>query len=368
MAVGIEMETVRSRSLRHKGITSGFDYMRLGLALGIIAFHSVGVCYGSDTLLWERYRSIFGSLLPMFFALSGYLVTGSLIRNPDLPKFLTLRGIRILPALAVEIALSAFIIGPLVTTWALTDYFTSFRFFRYLMNVVGRISFDLPGVFETNPLTAVNNSLWTIPYELDCYLVLAVALVIGLFSRPRLMLLIAMAIVVIMSALGYMQLSVFQGLRPTGELLVVAFVFGVLFNTLGDRIPLHPILFVVAVLATIVLLTDVRNSYLALIPQTYVTVYLGLCNPAKRTFLMRGDYSYGLYLFAYPIQQCYIVLFPDHKIWWLNTVFAVGLGLIYAFFSWHVIEKPVLARRARVVTFVERLLTVIGRKRSVVRS
>ena len=97
----------------------------------------------------------------MFFALSGFLVAGSMERTPKLSQFLTLRIIRLVPALAVEVLLCALILGPLVTNKPLWDYFAAPEFWAYFRNIVGDVHFTLPGVFEDNKLPRiVNASLW----------------------------------------------------------------------------------------------------------------------------------------------------------------------------------------------------------------
>jgi peptidoglycan/LPS O-acetylase OafA/YrhL len=91
--------------------------MRIGLAVAIVLYHTV---LTSDGAYWDmRYwtgdlRGLLSSLLPIFFALSGFIVAGSLERTPKLSQFLTLRVIRLAPALGVEILLCALILGPLV--------------------------------------------------------------------------------------------------------------------------------------------------------------------------------------------------------------------------------------------------------------
>jgi peptidoglycan/LPS O-acetylase OafA/YrhL len=106
------------------------------------------------------------SLLPMFFALSGFLITASAQRLA-LGNFLINRGLRIFPALVVEIVFSAIVLGAACTVLPLRQYYASGVFFEYLLNVTGYVHYFLPGVFLNNPHEGVvNASLWTIPWEL----------------------------------------------------------------------------------------------------------------------------------------------------------------------------------------------------------
>ena len=94
---------------------------------------------------------------------------------------------------------------------------------------------------------------------------------------------------------------------------------------------------------------------------TYATVYFGLMNFPKIPVISTGDYSYGLYLYGFPIQQTFIWMFPNYRIWWLNIIVAVPVGLLFAMFSWHAIEKRVLSRRKAATALVERVQATVCR-------
>jgi peptidoglycan/LPS O-acetylase OafA/YrhL len=111
--------TLATRLAETKNRPSGFDYMRLILALGVIWSHSRLLTndWGNISPLFAHISEPFVAfLLPMFFALSGFLVAGSLERSDTLVTFLGLRVFRIMPALTVEVLLSALVLGPLLTT------------------------------------------------------------------------------------------------------------------------------------------------------------------------------------------------------------------------------------------------------------
>jgi peptidoglycan/LPS O-acetylase OafA/YrhL len=191
--------------------------------------------------------------------------------------------------------------------------------------------------------------LWTIPFELECYICLTVIAFLGLQTR-RLLLLAGLIFLIAVKTYTAARLGdAGQFEAPPGRLLVASFLGGVLAYCYRDRIPYSGRLFAVALLLDLFLTRNAVTAYLAVIPTVYVTVYLGLLNPPKYTFLMRGDYSYGLYLFAFPIQQTYALLFPQHRVWWLSIVFTLCVGLAYAAFSWRAIEKPILRRKNEII-------------------
>src|SRR5689334_8516699 len=107
----------------YQGLAPGFDFLRLALACTIVFYHAVTAGgywdAGTGPVLWFFEYS----LVPMFFALSGFLITASAQRL-DLANFLLNRVLRIVPALAVDILICAFVIGPAVTALPLGDYFT----------------------------------------------------------------------------------------------------------------------------------------------------------------------------------------------------------------------------------------------------
>ena len=113
--------------------------------------------------------------------------------------FVGLRAIRIYPALAVESLIAALVLGPLLTTKSLPAYFSDHDLHTYFLNILGDPHFLLPGVFKSNPIDLVNGQLWTIPYELRCYVLLTALAMLGAVRRPVILL---AATIVYMAALA----------------------------------------------------------------------------------------------------------------------------------------------------------------------
>ena len=220
MMVGAR-RTVKSVLDQHKNVGPGFDLLRLALACAIFFGHTraltghnsiaealsalprgshviegqpvLAMASGADLLhhLRDAYHY---ALVPMFFALSGFLVTGSALRVKALKPFLAFRMLRIVPALTVEVTLSAILIGPFFTALPVHSYFTDPEFFRYFGNIAGFVTFNLPGVFTTNPISRiVNANLWTLPAEFYCYLLTSALIFTGVLFR-RGVLLIAIVV------------------------------------------------------------------------------------------------------------------------------------------------------------------------------
>jgi peptidoglycan/LPS O-acetylase OafA/YrhL len=330
------------------GYTTGFDYLRVVLAVAVLCIHSFAVSYGraGEIFLFEPpLRGLITFILPAFFALSGFLVSASLLRQRNVARFLGLRALRLVPALAVEVTLCGLLLGPLFTTLPLASYFSDPQFFTYFLNIVGHIQYLLPGLFRDNPYNqAVNVSLWTIPYELECYIALTVLAVIGLVYRR--MLLIAGVILAHVAVIGRDLLRgaaelPMDGSLP-GRILLLGFLAGVVLFVCREHITVTPLRTIAAAVVSFALLNLPYAAYFAAFPIAYVTIAIGLTRPPRHAFLASGDYSYGIYLYAFPVQQTVAHLLPQHREWYINIALALPVTILLAMFSWHAVEKHAL--------------------------
>ena len=337
------------------GVTTGFDYLRIGLSIAVLAWHANALSARSlelDEALWSGpFRFLPAAIIPMFFALSGFLVTGSLGRT-RLHQFVTLRFIRLIPALAVEITLSALIIGLIFTTLPASQYFSSVGFYAYFLNIVGDIHFYLPGVFVEEPSQGlVNGQLWTIPFELECYLAL-VLLAVATATRRRFTFVALVAVVslafTVRVLLGHPISSV---THAPGRALVFCFLAGVGLHLCRDVVPHSGLLAIVSAVAAAAFLQVANLSYLCAFPVAYLTVYLGLMRPPAIPF---GDLSYGVYLFHWPIQQSIVHAIPSVDSWWLMLLISLPLTAVCAWLSWNLVEKPILLRKKPILAAVDR--------------
>lgn len=354
------------------GRTTGFDYLRLGLAVAVLCSHSIDVSYGVNfTVRFENgpIRPLIAVILPMFFALSGFLVAGSLERCRSLVSFIGLRMIRLAPALAFETVLAALILGPLLTSLPLAAYFSDGLLPRYFLNIVGDIQYLLPGLFESNPWArTVNAQLWTLPYELMCYTTLAVLAVLGIHKRRQIFALVVVGLNVILTA-SYVINAADAGWNALpvapGPSLVLAFLYGITFHLYRDAIPHSPRLGLLAGALALALLIHPATDYLVPPLAAYFTVWLGLMRPKPSVLTRHGDYSYGIFLFGFPIQQAVTqVMGPPFQQWYWNIAFALPLTIVFAVISWHAIEKPALNLRGPLKRLEDRMLASAERRSS----
>jgi peptidoglycan/LPS O-acetylase OafA/YrhL len=333
----------------------GFDYIRLALSFAVLTWHSFFLPTNmvADNATWGFAVKM---ILPMFFALSGFLVSDSLVRTKHIHEFVTLRAIRIMPALAAEVLLSALILGVAFTTLPLAQYFTDHEFLIYFRNLYGDVQLVLPGVFKSNPVPVVNLSLWTVPFELKCYLAIILLWLCGALPRRRWLLLV----LVIASQFGQPVLDHFhhnlvdpsRNVLP-GRLFVQAFLWAIVLYFYRDRIVVNWLVAAGCFVGCYFLFRSSYGSYFVALPAAYLTGCLGLTNPPHIPVLMSGDYSYGIYLYAAPIQEASVALFPAERSGWFTLAATLPFILLFAFFSWHMIEKPILSRRKSIVRGVD---------------
>lgn len=329
------------------GRPSGFDYLRIGLALMVVFIHVPQVVYGWSVAypFWMPWlRPLSAIVVPMFFALSGFLVAGSMLRSKTLVTFFGLRILRIAPALSVEVTLSALILGPTFTNLPLSDYFSDRLFFRYFYNLIGHVQYSLPGVFSSNPFPdQVNSQLWTIPPELKCYILMGVLSLVLAFRNRWYLLGVAVAF-------NVLAFAFYHGAEP-GRInvppiaIVGAFLAGVVLFMFRDRIAANFLLFATCLLGCIALLYIPDGDYFIAFPVAYATVYLGTFNPVRHGGDY-ADYSYGIYLYGFPIQQAVTALTGPYRSWYLDLCFVLPLTFIVAALSWRLIERPALQLRS----------------------
>jgi peptidoglycan/LPS O-acetylase OafA/YrhL len=338
---------------RNKGVGPGFDALRLLLASLVVVWHSISSSYGDEAAIeiWHHpLGAPFVSLMPAFFTLSGFLVIGSALRLQSLGTFLTFRTLRIVPALAVEITISALFLGAALTTVPLHDYFTSHKLIAYFGSLFGRVRYELPGVFITNPEPyTVNGNLWTIPPEILCYLFIAVVITLGVYRDKVVFFLVVVLLVGLNLYKDHIEGGDVSGGLISIRDLVLCFAFGNLLYLWREWIPYNGWLFIVCMTLALNFLLSPGFVYLALAAVSYCTVFIGLTTLKLPRLIVNGDYSYGIYVFGAPIQQSFAYLFPELREFYWNLLFCYPVIFLVAVASWNFVEGPALGFRRRFV-------------------
>jgi len=353
------MRTIGTALREHRGSGPGFDALRLTLAFSVLAWHCFSITSGDQAsptrgIGWM----IVYATVPMFFALSGFLVTPTAARL-TLGRFVLARALRIAPPLMIGTAACVLVLGLAVTTLPRLTYLSDPLTLAYWRTALCDIHYLLPGVFTDNPLPQVNASLWTIPGEIVCYAVLAGLILvrrIGWWPAPVLGIGILFAVDLAWRAFGARWSFPFekQFAGESGKLICI-FLVGALAWLQRDRIPLSPILAGLAAggLALFTLFgssrlaTNLGFVAFACVALTYLVIWLGMLNIPLPWPFNTGSYSYGLYLYGFPIQQA-VVHITGTRSPLVVLALALPVGLLMAFLSWHGIEKPTQDLRRRI--------------------
>jgi peptidoglycan/LPS O-acetylase OafA/YrhL len=324
--------------------------LRFGLALLVMVHHTrVLGGFGSDPVLrFARGQADLGVFaVAGFFTISGFLVTRSAERS-SLARYLWHRTLRVFPAFWVCLLVIALVFGPFF--W-LHDHGTLAGYadtadappLGYLANNVFLLinQTQIDHLLAGNPYpNAVNGSLWTLVYEFSWYLVVAALALFGLLRRR----------VVVLGLVAFLVVSDLLVVAPLREIPVLGYAFtrfGLAFS-LGmaaylwrERIPLDDRL---AALAAVVFVVTLRFGFFSsagMAALAYGVLWLAWRLPLRR-FGTRHDLSYGVYIYAFPVQQT-IALLGGHGLGpplFLAASLAGTLPL--AFLSQLLVERPAL--------------------------
>lgn len=277
----------------------------------------------------------------IFFVVSGFMITGSYLRRQHLGDFLWARVLRIFPAFLFCLVTSAFILGAVYTTLPLGAYLSDHGVHQYVtqnLKLQTHMIWDLPGVFIHNPeRTTVNGAIWTLPAEFRMYLWVALVGVLGVLSRKWLCTFLLLVLIAcgIFQPTHLLWVPILAFLRLAGY-----FAIGVFCYIHRHRVPMGWPYAATLVLVAYVLRPTILYPYAFALALSAFVFAFAYCIP-WHGFNRFGDYSYGIYLWGFPMQQViahYLPTVSPIK----NALLAFPLALTIAVFSWYAIERPAL--------------------------
>jgi len=321
-------------------IPNNFNLLRLFAALIVLYGHGYSL---QGPITSNRLNHDLG--VHIFFAISGYLIASSWKNDPHLLRYFWRRSLRIFPALTFAVLLSITVLGPLMTTLENSVYWQHNFITHYFYNILLYVNYYLPGVFPDNNIAhIVNGSLWTLPVEFFMYITVALLGTICMNNRW-----VCLAFFALWLSLGlgwdYFKIGdyvIYGTLVKPMAMLAAIFWSGVCINRWG--IDKYFSLNSFVLVFTLWIFTH-QWQVVAYIMQYFALPFLVLCfgmaNAGSLNFFNRADYSYGVYIYAFPIQQTLIALFPSLPVL-VSIVLCTLCTLLLAAFSWHTIEKPLL--------------------------
>lgn len=325
---------------------NNFDLLRLLAALGVFFAHGSYFYDQQQPVFFNNTYSLGSLSVYIFFFISGHLNFQSWDRSPRWTAFGTKRALRVFPGLAVAAFVSVFTIGGLMTTLDLKSFLSSAQTWGLFINYASALATlnDLPGVFAHNPLpNAVNGSLWTIKYEIIMYGLLVIFGMARLLSRRRL------ALVVATSAAAFLLVKVpalDEGTITWRDFWQFAAIFfaGAAFNHIPvDRrfwlIP--PLLAGFAISCTGNSLAVIQGGVFLWLP---CLVFLAAYWRPLTHVRLRHDLSYGIYIYAFPVQQAVTEISLKHGLSKpICLAAALIVVLLLALLSWICVERPAIA-------------------------
>ena len=344
---------VGSRISEKAHSANNFDFLRFLAASSVIWYHTpVFLGRGSDPLGDLTGHLDTGSLAVIFFfVISGFLITQSFDRNNSVISFTSNRFLRIWPPLAVVTILCTFCLGPLVSELNPVQYFSDFHIGKFMANVFCLESYNvLPGVFLHNHhVEIVNGSLWTIPVEVFMYAVTLVLGVCGVLKKKIALALVFAALLVCDmqwvagTAAGARQFFWLPELQETSKFALM-YLMGANYYLNRQSVKIS---WKVALGAALILMGAFHTPYVRLVEifcLPYLVMFAAyLPVPGLNKFGKHGDFSYGMYLYGFPVQQTLWQITQGHVSQFRFTLISLVVSFCFAFLSWHLIEKPAMS-------------------------
>lgn len=321
---------------------NNFDLIRFLAASLVIFSHSyqvIGNIRNEPLMLFSKGYIYLGTLsVIIFFIISGFLITRSYIRSRSLRAYIMARVLRIYPGLICATLVSVFIIGPIFTEGSLSTYLSGENTYIYLLNVFClKMQFHITNLFVSNPIAVVNGCLWSLPYELSCYWLVAF---FGQLISKRIINAILMLFVLLI-VFYFIDFSAWK------NIILFSFYFacGSAYYFLRKYIYLNNWLAIVLFILVILVMSLNINRHFKDIAiglvLPYVIISFAYTKSVMNNFSKQGDFSYGIYIYGWPVQQIIVHIFPAYNHWG-NFALSFLITMILAYASWHLVEKRFL--------------------------
>ena len=350
-AIGVALDPKRN-SLNFLRLVLAFSVVYAHASeLGWFGLHDVVV---NDTSLGTV--AVYG-----FFGISGYLIAGSASRN-GVGRYLWQRFLRIFPAFLACLVVTGFALGAIALA---INPVPHCGFVCYLKLHPGPFSFVYSNALlkmnqfavASPELNLANSSLWTLFFEFLCYLLLAALSFVGIMRHRGWVALItlgifaALLVTTLVPSLNSM-FNIYSNFIPMNFMVLsLPFLGGTLIYLYRERIPDSALLAtacIIAFVATLHLPTYGYPPTLRLTPSSlgvFLIAYPLLWLGAHLPFYWigsRNDYSYGVYIYAYPLTQLLISLDAQRVGFWPFMLLTASVTLAFAVASWWLIEKHAL--------------------------
>ncbi len=351
LPAGADLRRTRSATLaesfdpRHNSLNA----LRLAFATAVIVSHAWPLGgFGSDPMLGDL--SLGTWAVAGFFVISGYLIAGSR-RRSDLGSYLARRFLRIFPGLWVCLLAIVVVFVPIAALRDAGVFPPPFReVAKFLLGNGALVSHDygIKGTLTTVPYSpgSWDGSIWTLFYEVAWYILTGVLLSLVFVRRTPWTLTAAFVAVA-----GVHALDVERNVISYGRLSLLAelgtyFLAGVVLQAWESRVPMRGWIAMAAGALIVGSAALHQATDLAALPLAYLCLWAGIKLPLQRVG-RRNDISYGVYIYAFPIQQLLVLYGAASLGLGPYILLSIALTVPLATLSWFGVERPALRRRAR---------------------
>ncbi len=348
--------TVRSQ---FDGRTNSLNFLRVACAVIVLIVHA-WTLGGYGIVHFARYDP--GALaVDGFFVISGVLITRSWCRLDSPAGFIWHRFLRIMPAFWISLLLVAGVCAPIAwfhTHGTLNGYLSATPHgpLQYVTdNIVPKIHFyDIAGTPSGVPFPPAGSilpvswdaSLWTLYWEIAAYLGVIVLGLTRVIPRRRWLVLLVtvsswlvLLIHTIKPAFGGVLIN--NATIPTALRFGPLFLSGAVLSLYEDRVRVSG-RWATAAAAGVFGAFFLSQPLLLIVPcLAYLMLWLGIRLPCARIGA-RNDLSYGLYIYAFPIQQLFAV-YGFYRYGFVAYFLVTGAAaVVTAYVSWNLAERPAL--------------------------
>jgi len=337
---------------------NAFGALRLLFASLVILAHTPEMIDGnrSRELLTRIFGTIsFGELaVDAFFVISGFLITDSFVKNPDVRSYLLKRVARIFPAFIMATLLCLFVVSPLGGGRVPQGFSDLAKSTVHLLLLMPPDPTQHLGPFPGGPYPLLNGAAWTIAYEFRCYLLVLLLGMLGIFKRPRLLIAVTVLMFAAYALVPSQSFAKFDAVLPAhfywwGSTRQACRLFGVfltgsLFFLYRERIAFtNPLALITTPLLLLSLCVPTLADAGTAVFGGYLIFFVAQRggDTILRDINNKNDISYGIYLYGWPIGRLLVWWLPGASLVALNTV-TLALAALFGWLSWHLIEKPVM--------------------------
>jgi len=343
---------------------NSIGFLRWLMAFMVIFSHAgpLGGFYGGHDLgvQLSDEQSLGGVAVGGFFFFSGYLITQSRMGRSSTLRYFWRRALRIIPAWWLSLLTIAFLFGPIAwiqETGSISGYFSApiesplTYFYNNMWLSLGQ--HNIAGMGSGLPLATDhggynwNGSAWTLIYEFRAYILVGILGLFGILAHKWFSGLVAIGIIILACLQWVYAGDLSRALpllqNPLNLQTLAPFAFGMLFALFPNKIPIDDRLAVGSLIFAFITYANGGWLVLGQYAFAYFLMWLAIRATKLQNWEKFGDFSYGIYLFGWPVMQLGGYFGLQHTGWLVYHVVVIVVCHVLAFLSWHLIEKPAMS-------------------------